>query len=276
MKKIVGDRLQKDLVSALNERAGDDSWNIHRMGRILRNQTRVQPDEVEDIAEVCGVTDQELIAKLKAWAKSARLKGRWEQKRRNLHENLMDLVGYEEQAVVQRIWDPLLIPALCQTAGYASVVMSAMDPHLVTGELDRWVDARIARQAALTGDFPQHLWVLLDERVVRTQIGSADTWVEQLRHLKKMASWPNVTLRVVPTTAAPHPGLSGWFTLMEFADDIPDIAYTDGLGGSLYLEEAQDVRGCTLIFGHLLGIALNAMETIALLDKAVNDTRGLE
>jgi hypothetical protein len=80
-----------------------------------------------------------------------------------------------------------------------------------------------------------------------------------------------VTLQVVGADAGAHPGLSGWFSIFEFPDDTADIGYTDGPGGSLYLEDSEDVRRCTLMFGHLLGIALTPADSITLINRVIED-----
>lgn len=53
--------------------------------------------------------------------------------------------------------------------------------------------------------------------------------------------------------------------------DDADFAYIDGPGGNLYLEDADDVRGCTLTFGHLRGIALNPAESVMLINRLIQE-----
>lgn len=270
LKELRGDNRQEDVVRALLDSSEGSRWSVTKLSRIENNQARVQPDEVEDMLGVYGHEDPEELAKLKQWAKAARQKGRWQQRRRDLPENLMDFVEYEDRADVQRVWEPLLVPALCQTPEYASTVITGLDPSVDQEELLRRIEARMARQVVLTREDPQELWVLLDERVLTQRLGSASVRTRQLRRLVEMAGWTNVTLQVVAEDMAPHPGLSGWFSLLEFPNpDDADIGYTDGPGGSLYLEDDDDVRRCTLTFGHLLGIALTPTESIKMINSLI-------
>ncbi|NUT49718.1 MAG: XRE family transcriptional regulator [Saccharothrix sp.] len=232
---------------------------------------RIQPDVVEDLLAVYGHDDPEELVKLKLWARVARDKGYWQKGRRGLPDNMADFGEYEERAAVQRVWEPLLVPGLCQTERYARAVITGIEPSIEHDELERRVAARMARQAVLTREDPQELWVLLDERVLRARIGSIPVRVEQLRRLVELASWSNVTLRVVGAAAGAHPGLSGWFTIFGFHEDTPDIGYTDGPGGSLYLADSEDVRRRTLTFGHLLGIALTPADSIALISEVIDE-----
>jgi hypothetical protein len=273
LKELRGDRRQEDVVGALRTRGG--RWSVTKLSRIENNQARVQPDEVEDMFVVYKLDDPAELEKLKQWAKVARQKGLWQQRRRDLPENLMDFVDYEDKAVVQRVWEPVLVPALCQTPEYASTVIAGLDPSVDQEELTRRVDARLARQSVLTGEDPQELWVVLDERVITQRMGSTAVRIGQLRHLVEMATLPNVTLQVVPEDQSPHPGLSGWFSLLEFPNpDDADIGYTDGPGGSLYLEDDDDVRRCTLTFGHLLGIALKPEQSVKLINSLIEQLSG--
>ncbi|MBW4719606.1 helix-turn-helix domain-containing protein [Saccharothrix obliqua] len=271
LKALRGERRQEDVVRALLEIPGSGSWSASKLSKVENNQARVQPDEVEDLLAVFGVRDEELLSRLKLWAKAARRKGRWQQHGRDLPESIRDFVEYEELASVQRVWEPLLVPAMCQTAGYAASVILGLERSITEEELQRRVDARLRRQVVLDREDPQELWVLLDERVLRGVVGPREVRVEQLHHLVNLAARDNVTLQVVAAGAGPHPGLTGWFSLMEFPDDSADIAYTDGVYGSLYLEDPEDVRGCTLVFGHLLGIALTTTESVALIHRVIGE-----
>ncbi|MEU7525491.1 DUF5753 domain-containing protein [Saccharothrix sp. NPDC042600] len=269
LKTLRGDRKQEDVVRALLAIPGSGRWSVSKLSKIENNQARIQPDEVEDLLTVLGVEDGEMRARLKLWAKVARRKGRWHQRGRHLPDNVRDLMDYEDRATVLRIWEPLLIPAACQHPRWTEQVVLGLEPSITNEELARRVEARAERAIVPGREEPQEWWILLDERVLRGRVRSLDVQIEQLRYLIELAALDNVTLQVVPIDVGPHPGLAGWFTLLEFADDSPDIAYTDGIYGSLYLEDAEDVRRCTLVFGHLLGIALNPTDSIALINRVI-------
>jgi hypothetical protein len=271
LKELRGDRRQEDVVRALQAIPGSGKWSVTKLSRMENDQARVQPDVVEDLLTIYGHDDPEELARLKLWARAARDKGYWQKGRRGLPDNMADFGEYEERAAVQRVWEPLLVPGLCQSVGYARAVIAGIEPSIEHDELERRVATRMARQAVLTREDPQELWVLLDERVLRARIGSVDVRVEQLRRLVQLASWSNVTLQVVGADAGAHPGLSGWFTIFGFSDDTADVGYTDGPGGSLYLEDSEDVRRCTLMFGHLLGIALTPADSIALIGEVIQE-----
>ncbi|TQM83743.1 hypothetical protein FHX81_6170 [Saccharothrix saharensis] len=207
LKELRGDRRQEDVVRALQAIPGSGRWSVTKLSRMENDQARVQPDVVEDLLTIYGHDDPEELARLKLWARAARDKGYWQKGRRGLPDNMADFGEYEDRAVVQRVWEPLLVPGLCQSEGYARAVISGIEPSIDHDELERRVATRMARQAVLSREDPQELWVLLDERVLRARIGSVDVRLEQLRRLVELASWSNVTLQVVAADAGGAPRL---------------------------------------------------------------------
>lgn len=250
-----------------------------KLSRIENNQQRIQPDEVEDFLDVVGHQDEVERAELKQMAKDARQRGWWQQPVTALPEDFRDYVGREAAASGLKVFEPLLFPALCQSREYARAVISGVEPGLEQDEIDRRVNSRMVRQQVLDReDDPLELWIILDEGVLHRRIGDVAVLVDQLRHLAMLAARPTVTVQVVPKSAGAYPGMTGWFCILEFPEqDVPDIGYTDGVGGSIYLEDADDVRGCILMFGHLRGMALNPTDSLALVETVINGlTQGPE
>ncbi len=67
-------------------------------------------------------------------------------------------------------------------------------------------------------------------------------------------------MQVLPSNVGWHPGLSGAFTIMEFAE-FPTIAYRETLTGDTPVEAAPDVGHYTLAFDHLRAAALSPVES---------------
>jgi len=247
-------------------------WSPGRLSRVENAQQRVQPDEVEDMLDVYGMTDADERAALTQLAKRARQRGWWQQAGTALPDQFRNFVGYEATASRAYCFDLTLVPGLLQTAAYTHAVMSGIEPHLEQSELERRLHSRIARQRVFDREEPLELWAVIDEGVLRRTIGGPTVMRGQLRHLLEMAARDNITIQVVPGSVGAYPGLTGWFTVLEFPDDErPDMAYTDGPGGCLYLEDSEDVRACTLGFGHLRGVALGAVDSVAMIRSVLED-----
>lgn len=77
----------------------------------------------------------------------------------------------EREARALRSWEPLVIPGLLQTAGYAREMLRAGRPGVTDGQIDELVGARLERQTILCGDDPPLQWFVVDEGVLHRQIG---------------------------------------------------------------------------------------------------------
>ena len=138
-------------------------------------------------------------------------------------------VPYEKSARVLRIFEPTLITGLFQTPEYARAVLAKL-PHATDDQVENLLAARLARQEILTRDEPPLVYALHDESVLYRPIASADVMHAQLMHVADLATWPNISIQVVPCSAGGHIGLLGAFTVAE----MPDLSAT------VYLENVAD------------------------------------
>lgn len=127
--------------------------------------------------------------------------------------------------------------------------------------IERHAQARLARQEILTRENPPTLLALIDETALRKLIGGAEVMREQVRHLIEMTAKPNITIRVVPDSAGAHAALEGSFVILEFPDD-PSLIYTVTVTESLWLEQPSDYQRYSLIFDHVMTLALSPDESV--------------
>jgi hypothetical protein len=110
------------------------------------------------------------------------------------------LFHLKETAVELQSYDPELVHGFAQTEAYARAVTVANPLHRPQ-DIDRLIQARLARQARLMVPAPPRLWLMLSEGAVRREVGGADVMRDQLKHLVKLGRRPNVTIQVVPFSA---------------------------------------------------------------------------
>jgi transcriptional regulator with XRE-family HTH domain len=127
----------------------------------------------------------------------------------------------EDQATALRSYEPLIVPGLLQTEDYARAILS-LRPGRDGDDLDALVAARLARQEVLERG---QLWCVLDEGVLRREIGGTKVMQAQLDHLTGMAGHPKVTIQVIPGSYG-HAGLLGGFVLADL-DGQPPMAYLE-------------------------------------------------
>ncbi|MGH3830175.1 MAG: Scr1 family TA system antitoxin-like transcriptional regulator [Pseudonocardiaceae bacterium] len=65
--------------------------------------------------------------------------------------------------------------------------------------------------------------------------------------------------------------MEGPFTLLTLPAPIPDIGYTEGPAGTLYIEDRDRVREWTLRFGILTQRALSRQESAQLITEAMHN-----
>ncbi|MFC7383768.1 helix-turn-helix domain-containing protein [Sphaerisporangium rhizosphaerae] len=137
----------------------------------------------------------------------------------------MDWVNEIEPAArVLWSWDPLLIPGLLQTPSYARAIFH-QEPQINSEEMEARVEARSQRQSVLRREDPPLLLALIDEGVLRREVGGREVMKEQFDHLMNAVDEPNISVQVVD----PHCliGLLGAFMIAELKGGQPHAIHAD-------------------------------------------------
>jgi transcriptional regulator with XRE-family HTH domain len=176
----------------------------------------------------------------------------------------------EERATVLRSWQPLVVDGLLQTEAYARALIRAGRPGDSDAEVERMVMARIARQEIWDREdpVPPMLCVILGEAVLRQRVGDAEVMREQLNRLVEAARNPRVTIQVMPSSAAAHPGMLGPFVVASF-ESGPDAAYLDNALNGQVTERRKDVGRVTMLYDTMAREALSPGASTDLIAKVV-------
>jgi len=127
--------------------------------------------------------------------------------------------------------------------------------------VERKLKVRMERQGLLTRSTPLKLWAVLDESVLRRQIGDTAVLAAQLQQLLDMSLTANVTIQVVSFDAGPPPVMVGSFAIVRFPlREDPDIVYVEGASGDIFAE-AEDAQVYGDIFDNLRAAALSPAES---------------
>lgn len=177
---------------------------------------------------------------------------------------LTKLIEWEQGA--RRITDvaPLIVPGLLQTADYARAILSR---H---ADVETRVALRMGRSEVLRRSRNAvELHALIDDEVLSRGFASADVMADQLRHLLKMSELPNVTIQLVPSTAARYtPMLAGPFILFDF-DTAPSIVHLEHHRASASLWEEADVEGFRDAVGRITEVAMSPERTATVLEELI-------
>jgi hypothetical protein len=165
------------------------------------------------------------------------------------------LIDFENKAIRIQNYEALVIPGLVQTDEYCRAYIQGDNPTLSEAELNNLVASRMARQTLLTRkDGPQYIAVI-HETALRMPVGDPGVMARQLTHLLAMAARPNITVRVVPTSAGAHAGLRGSFVILEFANE-PALVFVENQDTGLFLEEDADLAGYRQALRNILAVSL--------------------
>ncbi|MFJ6938573.1 helix-turn-helix domain-containing protein [Streptomyces sp. NPDC101132] len=236
-------------------------WHQSKISRIETGRSGVKPEDVRLLLDAYGVADAQERALLEALAASAGDTGRgrqwWHEYRGLLPQEYRDFISLEAGASAARTVELSVVPGLLQTAAYARAVTRAALGGLPEPKVDALVDVRLARQTVLRADPPLELSAVLDEAVLRRQIGGPVVMAEQLRHLVAVARLPQVRLQVLPFSVGGHLGLTGPFVIFSFPNiaDL-DVVVLDHLTSSLYLERKEDLEAYSAAFRTIQAHAL--------------------
>ena len=229
------------------------------VSRMETAQVGVRPRDLRFLLDMYEITDAERDQLLQI-ARERRQQQWWQE-----YADLPNIAvaGLEEDASTIWQYSTQLVPGLLQTEAYARAVLGAIRLDSKPGDIDRRLDLRLHRQALLTrADAPEY-WVILDEAVVRRQVGGPAAMAEQLGHLIEVARLPNVTLQVLPFTSGEHAGMDGEFTILHYRESSdPDVVYIENTGNDVYLENLEVTRRYNKIFDHLRAAAQNPGESI--------------
>jgi transcriptional regulator with XRE-family HTH domain len=164
-------------------------------------------------------------------------------------------VQAEQEATSLRWWEPMLVPGLLQTPGYARELFRAWQSGSGDEELEELVSARIERQVILDNPKPPELWVAIDEALLHRLVGSHKIMYDQLLHLADASCRSSITVQVVPAKAGAHAGLLGAFIIAGF-DGSPSILYAETAVEAQIIERPELVSKAALAFDRLRAEAL--------------------
>ncbi|MGC0333488.1 transcriptional regulator with XRE-family HTH domain [Streptomyces sp. SAI-170] len=244
-------------------------WHQSKVSRIETGASGVKPSDVRLLLDAYGVCDPELRELLLMLAGSDDGIGRhhwWHAYRGVLPPAYRDFISLESQASAMRTLETSVVPGLLQTPEYARAVTRAAVAGLA-GEPDERVDAlvqvRLARQEVLRAQPPLRLSAVLDEAVLRREVGGPEVMRGQVRRLLEAARLPQVRIQVLPFSAGAHIGVTGPFVIFSFprTSDL-DVVVLDHMTSSLYLERKEDLEAYTEAFNTLQAHALSPEDSL--------------
>jgi transcriptional regulator with XRE-family HTH domain len=255
---------QEDVASQLD-------WHPTKVMRIETGRTSPHPNDVRVMLGLYGAADQDALAGLIRLAKDARQRGWWYSYRDVLLSRFEFFIGLESEADTIRDFELAMIPGLLQTEDYARALIRGLMTY-DAAEIERRVEVKMTRQKLLAREDGPQLWAILDEAAVRRVVGGRAIMRAQLLHLANTVEQGRTTIQVLPYGAGSHPGQTGPFIILGFAEPTePEVVYMETIGGNVYVDKPEEVRLYATAFDQLRAVALSPVQSRAMLQSLAGE-----
>ncbi|MCW2890494.1 MAG: hypothetical protein JWL58_7356 [Streptosporangiaceae bacterium] len=261
-------KLRQDAGLTSEEVASRLLCSLTKVSRMETGERTATLRDIRDLCQIYEITDPLVREGLNTLAREARQRGWWQN-----YEDLgkvTTLIDLQTAAVSVTEYQTSVVPGLLQTEVYTRAIIRGLLPGIRQETLEERTEARLVRQRLLEGEDAPRYWVLLDESVLRRQIGGHVAMKAQLEKLITMADLSNITIQVIPYEVGAHPGLNSNFTFLEFGEElIGPVVFVEGLAGDLYLEHRTDIERYREAIEHLRAVAISPVESLNFIKKIV-------
>ena len=181
---------------------------------------------------------------------------------RRLQESAMPL--YERTRLL-RVYHSQAIPGLLQTPGYVTAMLTAITERRpdVPDDVAEAVPARLAR-ARLLREGEHRFAFVLEEAVLRYQLGGPDVMAGQLGHLLETMTLPSVVLGIIPFTARRPRWVLEDFYLFDTARVEVEL-----LAAQVTITAPSEIKLYAEAFEELSSMAVYGAEARALIAAAI-------
>jgi len=240
-------------------------WSLSKVIRIETGAVGISTNDLRALLNLYAVHDADRTEELIELARASRQTSWLSRYRADITPQYLQYIEYEETASVLSMYDPLLLPGLLQTEGYAAAALRALaDPSTPAEVVQNRIDIRLTRQRLLEQVTPPALICVLDESVISRAVGEREVAQDQLARLIELASRPNITIQIVPFTAGLHRGLLEPFIILEFPNpEDGDVLYLESSRDAIFShDEDGEITGYREVFEQLRNISFSPADTL--------------
>ncbi len=248
---------------ALSSAAG---WHEAKTSRIESAKQAPGDSDIQTWCQVCGAESEapDLIAASRA-ADSMYVE--W----RRLHRTGLRRTQESRRPLYERtrlfkVYCSTVVPGFLQTPEYAGALLSAITNFQGTpDDVDEAVRARMRRNHILHS--PEHRFaIVVEESVLRYQLGSQEIMAAQLGYLLSILAVPSVSLGVIPFSAV---GRQAW-TLEAFTVFDDSRVHVELLSAQVTVTAPSEITLYARAFDKLAGLAVRGAQARALIISAID------
>jgi transcriptional regulator with XRE-family HTH domain len=238
--------------------------NAATVSRFESGEYPIRRPDLMALLDLYGVSERRRRDGMLRLSEDVWQKGWWDGYAADVERQFVDFVWLEARATTIRAFDTNVLPGLLQARSYAEAVIRAAEWDAAPEQVARWVQLRMNRQDLLHRAEPPRFSAIVDEPVLRRQVGSPDLLADQLTHLLACAELPRLDLRVLPASVGAHASPSGGFLIFSIAEPDMEVGYDETVGGAVYVEPPDSER-FVRVYDRLLDSALGAAESTELI-----------
>jgi transcriptional regulator with XRE-family HTH domain len=245
-------------------------WSLSKLIRIESGQVSISTNDLKALVGHVGIKEKRRADALLELARTSRTQSWYDAFDGLLSPGFREYLAYEASASTIRQYEPLLTPGLVQEEEYARAVLRSFGNG--DEDTDQLWTVRQHRQELHDRDDPPEVQIILDEAVIRRQVGGPSVMRRQLGRLGEMAAEPHVTLQILPFSLGSHPGMAGPFVVMQFDDALlDDLVHLESAGDATIRDDPEVTARYLDRFATLEKLALSPDESRALIDQAAKD-----
>ncbi|EFK99477.1 MULTISPECIES: helix-turn-helix transcriptional regulator [unclassified Streptomyces] len=251
------------------ELAARCGWTHSKSSRIENARTPPSPDDIRRWCEACGAQRQvpDLVAE------SLNAESQYVEWRRRVRDGLRRLQGsYVElfrSTSLFRVYSPTLVPGLLQTEGYARALLSANARMLeIPDDANEAAPARTER-SQIIHERGHRFVFLIEEAVLRYQLGDHDAMAAQLGHLLTAGALPAVSLGIIPAATA-NRALWPQEVFHMYDDSLVSI---ETLSARVTVTQPSEIALYLRAFEELRSMAVYGADARALVVRAIDALR---
>lgn len=202
-------------------------WSPSKLLRIEAGEVGISVHDLRPLLSLYKIRDTDVVERLLDLARGSR-KMPFAEYRDIYGQHFLNFLAMESAAFVTRAFQPLVVPGLLQTEEYAmEMIRTYSSNKFSTPQMQRLLEGRLQRQEVLDRDDGE-TYFILDEAVLRRQVGGPRVMRRQLRRLAELAAHPRRQIMIFPFSSGTA-AAQGPFTLFEFEDDLQRFVYLENL-----------------------------------------------
>ncbi|MGH3946301.1 MAG: helix-turn-helix domain-containing protein [Gammaproteobacteria bacterium] len=261
-------RLREAANLTLDQVASDLLISTSKLSRLENAQGSPQARDVRDLAVYYKVANTSLGDQLMRWSRDGRRQAWWAN-----YQDVLDrdpsfdaYLAYETETSIARVYTLPYVSGLLQTADYTRSLIGAMDPWRTPEEIERFVQVRKLRQQILThreGRAPLELTTIIHESCLTQFVGSFKIMRDQLEALLKVATLPNVEIRILPASSEAHTMNTCTWSYFIFSEDTfdRDVVQIENHAGFFQIERPEQVKRYDRAFEELTRRSLGSEDS---------------